>query len=79
MGRNKFYIYLDVNGKLPILSYNKRKISSHPFFIFYSNNTPIYYYGEPNIVSDNNEKNKIWDYSICEFIPINKIAKLRIG
>jgi hypothetical protein len=68
-----------MDGKNPFLSKNKRKILSHPFFIYYSNNKPIYYYGEPNIVSNNNEKNKIWDYSLSEFIPINKIAKLRIG
>ena len=65
---NNFYIYVDTDGKMPILSPHPRQIKSHPFYIQYSGNKPVAYHGPLYVLCSDTTKKKIYDYSTQSYV-----------
>lgn len=63
--RNNFYIYVDREGKMPALRRSRQCIKSHPYWIRYVDNKPVEAVWP---------EEKVWDYSINEFVTIPKGA-----
>ena len=70
---NNYYIYVDKQGKMPILSKGSKEIKSHPYYTRYHNNSPIAYHGPSEILANDISNTKIWDYAKSNFIPITSV------
>jgi hypothetical protein len=70
MNKN-FYIYVDREGKMPILAYKPMNINSHPYYTNYVNNRPVLIQGPIHVLAYNG---KIWDYNDNNYVPIDGIA-----
>ena len=71
---SSFYIYVDSEGKMPVLSRQKRDIHGRPNYTRYVNNKPVAYHGPAEAVCGDTTKTRVWDYSASEFVPIESIA-----
>lgn len=73
--KKNYLIYVDREGKMPILSHTKRNYKSHPFYIRYVNNTPVAYHGPAEIHAKDITRSKVWDHCKSCFVPINIIPQ----
>ncbi len=70
---NNYYIYVDKQGKMPILTKKPAQIKSHPYYIKYRNDTPTAYHGPSDVLASDISNTKIWDYAKSNFTPISSI------
>ena len=75
--RCHFFIYVDKDGKMPILS-RLRKIDAkfldhHPYWIEYVKDKPFCYYGPKKVIAQNVGGDSVWDYSLGEFVSLTGI------
>lgn len=68
-----YLIYVDREGKMPVLSHGKRDMISHPYYIRYVNDRPVAYHGPAEIHARDVSRSKIWDYSTGTFVPISSV------
>lgn len=64
--KNNFYIYVDREGKMPVLFYEPVEIKSHPYYVKYINNRPVAYKGPLEVISNNG---KFYCYDRKEYVP----------
>ena len=72
--RSSFYIYVDSEGNMPVLSYKKRTVPNRPYYTRYVNDKPVAYHGPIETVSRDITKTRVWDYSQNEFVPIETLV-----
>jgi hypothetical protein len=72
--RSSFYIYVDSEGKMPVLSYRKRAVPNRPCYTRYVNDKPVAYHGPIEAVSRDITKTRVWDYSQNEFVPLDTLV-----
>ena len=72
--RKNFYIYVDSDGNMPVLSYRKRAVPNRPYYTRYINEKPVAYHGPIESVRRDISKTRTWDYSQNEFVPIETLV-----
>lgn len=72
--KSSFYIYVDSEGKMPVLSHQKRDIHGRPNYTRYINGKPVAYHGPVEAVCGDTTRTMVWDYSKNEYVPIESLA-----
>lgn len=70
-----YFIYVDREGKMPVLSTKKRTYVNHPFYVRYVNNRPVAYHGPAEVHARDVTKSKVWDYKQSCYVPIAGITQ----
>jgi len=63
---DNFYVYTDIDGKLPQLRRTAWRSLTHRYYVRYVNNKPVE-------CKPHNGQTLVWDYSLCRYIPIDQV------
>jgi hypothetical protein len=72
---DNFRVYVDKEGKCPVLSHIKLNMKSHPYYIRYRDNRPVARHGPRNVLVQNVGKDCVWCYHFSKFVPIDNIKE----
>ena len=73
--KTNYLIYVDREGKMPILSATKRNYISHPYYVRYVKDSPVAYHGPAEVHARDITRSKVWDYCKSCFVPIASIPQ----
>lgn len=70
-----FWVYVDKEGKCPILHHAPLNFPSHPFYVKYVNDRPVSFRGPREIVCSDVTRTKVWDYLDSKYVSIDNLAE----